>query len=108
MTVETMIEYKKENNRLICAVRSDLIASNIRELRQDLISKIDSDDSWGELILDLHDTESIDSIGVNLLVNLYKKTGSAKKTFKTIGCNKSIADVLSLFRLDQHFEVQTA
>ena len=101
-----MIEYRKKQGSLTCVVKTNLIASNIPDIREDLLARIDQDDKWKELVLDLSDTDVIDSIGVNLVVNLYKKIDSANKSFKTIGCNKSIMEVLKLFRLDQHFKIQ--
>ncbi|MCP4750265.1 MAG: STAS domain-containing protein [Proteobacteria bacterium] len=101
-----MIKFKKENQTLTCIPEVDIIASNIPGLREALLSHLDGDQEWKELVFDCSRIETMDSIGINLIVNVFKKTDADQKTFRMEGCNESVLNVLKLFRLDEHFTLQ--
>lgn len=101
-----MIDFKTDGNKLICIPEVEIIASNVPTMRDALLEKLDADQSWDELVFDCDKIETIDSIGINLIVGLLKKTGSADKAFKVIGCNEPILKVFKLFRLDEQFTVE--
>ncbi|MDH5559914.1 MAG: STAS domain-containing protein [Deltaproteobacteria bacterium] len=102
-----MIDFTKENKTIICKPTFSVIASNVLEMRNQLIVQLEGDTSWEELVLDCEKVETIDSIGVNLIVGLYKKTHSEKKAFKLINCNESLEKILKLFRLDAQFNMES-
>ncbi len=104
-SVETMIEFKKEGDSLFCTPKNDIIASNVPEMRDQLISGLDSQE-WEELIFSCHNVKTMDSIGVNLIVGLFKRADAAGKPFKIIECNEPIQKVLELFRLNEKFPVE--
>ncbi|OGG93665.1 MAG: hypothetical protein A2508_06185 [Candidatus Lambdaproteobacteria bacterium RIFOXYD12_FULL_49_8] len=101
-----MIRFQSDQERLICIPEQEIIASNVPTMRESLIEKLDADSDWKELIFDCHQVETLDSIGINLIVGLFKKTKATSKGFKVIGCNSSIIKVLQLFRLDEQFTVE--
>ncbi len=100
-----MISFKKEENSIVCTPKINLVASNVTAMRDRLLKKIEGME-WEELILDCNQIDTLDSIGVNLVVGLYKKAESTSKQFKMIGCNDALKKVLNLFRLDQKFSVE--
>ena len=99
-----MISFKKEENKIICTPKINLVASNVSAMRDRLLSKIEGLE-WEELIVDCSEIDTLDSIGVNLVVGLYKKAESTSRKFKMVGCNDALKKVLNLFRLDQKFSV---
>ncbi|MCP4757053.1 MAG: STAS domain-containing protein [Proteobacteria bacterium] len=101
-----MIKCKKDDDKLVCVPEIDMVASNVSTMRDVLVKQLDSHD-WEELVVDCNEVETLDSIGVNLIVGLYKKAESANKSFKMIGCNGSIIKVLKLFRLGEKFTVES-
>lgn len=100
-----MIEFKSEQRKIICKPKENLIATNVPALRAELINKLDIHD-WSELIFDCSEVETLDSIGVNLLVGLFKRAESDKRKFKLVGCNDTIKKVLDLFHLNQKLQVE--
>ena len=100
------MEFKRNQGDVICSLKNELIASNVQEMRDELINYLDSNPNWEKFILDCQDIETLDSIGVNLIVGLYKKALAANKGFEIIGCNEAIFKVLKLFRLDEQFTVK--
>lgn len=102
-----MIGFTQQGIRLICRPEVDVVASTVSELRKRLIEHLDAND-WGELIFDCHQVSSMDSVGVNLIVGLYKKAGGADRQFCMINCNEPILKVLKLFRLDEKFTIEAS
>ena len=103
-----MINFSKDSTKLICTPEEDIVASNVPEMRDILITRVDNDHDWSELIMDCSNVKTLDSIGINLIVGLYKKATTANKIFKVTGCSNSLFKVLKLFRLNERFEIITA
>ena len=101
-----MITFKEDGPKLICLPEEEIIASNVPAMRETLIAQLDSNTHWAELIFDCHKVETLDSIGINLIVGLFKKAKVMGNQFKVIGCNPAILKVLQLFRLDEQFPVE--
>ncbi len=103
-----MIEFKRESQILTCIPDKDIIASNIPLMRNKLNSFLAEDPSWEELVFDCGRIKVLDSIGVNLIVNLFKEANKTKKKFKMVGCNDAILNVMKLFRMNEHFTMEPA
>ncbi len=102
-----MIEFKKKDKTLNCMITEDIVASKITEMRNNLASHLDYDQEWEELVFDCSQVKTLDSIGVNFIVGVYKKANSSERKFKIIGCNDLLAKVLRLFKLDEKFTIET-
>ncbi len=100
-----MIDFKKDNNKVICTPKVNLVASNVAVMRDRFLVKLEGIE-WDELIVDCDEVDTLDSIGVNLLVGLFKRAESSGSQFKMIRCSDPIKKVLNLFRLDQKFAVE--
>ncbi|MDT8446252.1 MAG: STAS domain-containing protein [bacterium] len=101
-----MIEFQVEGDRLVCLPVEEIIASNVPTMRETLIEHLDEAKDWNELIFDCHKVETLDSIGINLIVGLFKRARVAGKEFRVVGCNPAMVKVLQLFRLDEQFPVE--
>jgi len=102
-----MIKFIKEGSKIICQPQFSIIASNAMEMRNQLLLQIENDDAWSELILDCDKVEVVDSIGINLIVGLYKKSEDESKKFMVKNCNEPLYKVLKLFRLDEQFILES-
>lgn len=100
-----MISFKIDDRQIVCTPKVNLVASNISVMRDKFITKLEGLE-WDELVVDCTEVDTLDSIGVNLLVGLYKKAESTGSQFKLTGCREPIKKVLNLFRLDQKFSVE--
>jgi anti-anti-sigma factor len=101
-----MIDIKIADKTLTCTIQMEIIASKIPEMRDLLFSQLDKDSTWEKLILDCHLVSTLDSIGVNFLVSVFKKMESEGKRFEIIGCNETVTKVLNLFRLEERFTIK--
>ncbi|MCP4298430.1 MAG: STAS domain-containing protein [Proteobacteria bacterium] len=102
-----MVKFSRNGSSLTCTPQDEMIATNVPEMRDLLVAQIDSDPSWTDLVLDCINVKTLDSIGVNLIVGLFKKAEAGNKIFRVSGCNSSLEKVLKLFRLDDKFEIKT-
>jgi anti-anti-sigma factor len=102
-----MIDIKTVDKTLTCSIRVEIVASKIPEMRDLLFSQLDRDLSWENLVLDCHLVTTLDSIGVNFLVSVFKKMESEGKSFRVIGCNETVTKVLKLFRLEEKFVIES-
>ncbi len=103
-----MIEFDSQDKVIVCKITDEIVASKIPEMRGLLASYLDSNQDWNELIFDCHGVNTLDSIGVNFIVGAYKKAQSSDRVFKILGCNEPVQKVLSLFKLDEKFEIQSS
>jgi len=101
-----MIQFQTSGEQLICVPQQEIIASNVPTMREELIDYLDRESAWEELVFDCQQVETLDSIGINLIVGLFKRARVAEKSFKVVGCNEAIVKVLQLFRLDEQFAVE--
>ncbi len=84
---------------------NNLVASNL-EVQTNVIKE--SFDKYQEIdlvVLNLANVSEIDSMGVNLVVGLYKQTVAKKITFKVSNASRSIINLFNLFKLTSYFEV---
>lgn len=98
-----MIDFVIEEQQLIISPLEDMTSSNVSAMYDMIVDKLKDITPWKLLVLDCQKVKILDSIGVNLIIGLYKKAKSTENTFKIIHCNDSITKVLMLFKLDQHF-----
>ncbi|MBU3914624.1 STAS domain-containing protein [bacterium] len=94
-----MFEIRQEESKITYLPGCSIIAQKVPEMRDELIQELDSRD-WEELIVDCNGVTTIDSIGMNFIVGLFKRTKAQEKKFRITGCNQTVKKVLRVFRLD--------
>ena len=95
-----------ENNQLTLIMTEGLTANKIPEYNQQLESLLLEQDHYQKCILNLSQTNNIDSTGVTFVISLYKKMKSLEKEFTVIGAGEEIQDLFRLMKLDQFFELK--
>lgn len=100
------IQFEFNNNELKCMFEKDIVASAIGEMRESLNFKLTTEQNWENMVLDMEKVEKIDSLGINLIVWLFRMTKSGDKSFKIVGCNEQIMKVFLLFRLQEQFPIE--
>ena len=101
-----MIEAKTEGTFLVCSLRQEITATTVPVLRDKFVEFLQGEADWEEMVLDCRNVETIDSIGVNLVVGLFKQTRTLKRSFRMTGCNPTVLKIVKLFRLDDQFIVE--
>lgn len=103
-----MIEFSRRNDSIICDLPENVVASQIPGMRSRLLSYLEEDSSWNELVFNCLKVQTLDSIGVNFIVGAFKKTNELQKLFRITECNPPVMNVLKMFKLDSKFKIEPA
>lgn len=101
------MKIKKEEEKLYLIPETDLIANRIEELRDYFVKQLKENSDVSHVLLDVSGVDFIDSLGVNLIVGLYRQITSAEKTVEIIGAGKNFMKVANFFRLTSLFSVSS-
>jgi anti-anti-sigma factor len=99
---------KKQNDTLYLIPGTDLVASNVEAQRNDMAEKIHKNSGVSRVVLDVHGVDIVDSLGVNLIIGLYREVSSGSKTFEIIGGSEKFMKVANFFRFPSLFTVRSA
>jgi len=94
-----------ENHTLFLTPETDLVASRIESLRNYFAEKMAAHPETTQVVLDVHGVETVDSLGVNLIVGLYREAAAASKTMEIVGANEKFMKVARFFRLPAIFTI---
>ena len=95
-----------EANTLYIIPETDLVASRIEELRDDMIQELENNPDATGVILDVQGIDIVDSLGVNLIIGLYRQVTAESKTFEIIGAGDKFMKVANFFRFPTLFTVK--
>lgn len=99
------MEAKITDNKLTLHVMGNLVASNLDQQMIAAKEALQSNSSVEAVILDLMNVSEIDSMGINLVVGLYKQSISMQKKFFVTNVSRPILNLFNLFKLTSYFEV---
>ena len=99
------MEWLEADGVLVLRLFNDLTSNNVASVRDSILAKFKASPDYTIFMLDMGGAKKIDSIGVNLIVGLYKTTQLEKKGYELINCSDAILKVLKLFKLDTHFKI---
>ncbi len=99
-----------ENNEKIqnitYSVGEGLTANNISRFSDECESLFNQENQFEEFVLDLGQTENIDSAGVTFVISLFKKIKAMEKSFKVTGANEEVQSLFVLMKLDKFFTME--
>lgn len=99
------MEKLQQDNKIILKLHEDLIAANVRQYNMSVMEMLDQGSAYEELVLDLSETENIDSVGVTFVISLYKACLNEGKDFRVTGGNDDIIQLFRLMKLDEFFDL---
>ena len=86
-------------------LQEGLTANNVQRFNEFLENLIPENNAYESLVLDLNQTENIDSVGVTFVISLYKRMKSNQKVFRVSGASDDVQSLFKLMKLDQFFEM---
>lgn len=95
-----------QGDSIILKLNEDLVASNVKKFNLNVMDLLEEDSDHDELVLDLSETENIDSVGVTFVVSLYKAANNEGRQFRVINSNQDIVQLFKLMKLDEFFEME--
>lgn len=105
-SVKSQLSAKKQGEVLRLTPKSDLVASTVEAHRTSLSKAIE--DASGAVVLDLSSVEQVDSLGITLVLGLFKSCQKAGIAFSIEGVRPDILRVFRLFNLTKFFSIAEA
>lgn len=86
--------------------KGDLVASTVESLRDSMLKALD--DAKVSVVLDISSTKQIDSLGITLVLGLFKSCQKKEIAFSIEGANTDLLRVFKLFNLTKFFSIVEA
>jgi serine/threonine-protein kinase RsbW len=97
---------KKKGDVLRLIPKSDLVASTVEQHRTSMMKALES--AGDKVVLDLSSVELLDSLGITLVLGLFKSCQKSGAAFSIEGVKPDILRVFKLFNLTKFFPVVEA
>ncbi|MCK5544704.1 MAG: STAS domain-containing protein [Desulfobulbaceae bacterium] len=98
---------EKKDGALVLTPEIDLVASGIEKLRDSILAHFKENPDVSKVILDAAEIEVVDSLGVNLMIGLYRQADAESKEFEVINAGEKFMKVAKFFRFLSLFKVKT-
>ncbi len=99
------MDVKVENNVVELIPKNNLVASNLENQLAVARQALEANSKATSVILNLHNVIEIDSLGINLIVGLYKQCQTKGIEFKVTNTARPIVNLFNLFKLTSYFDV---
>ncbi len=97
---------RKDGQTLYLIPETDLIASRIEELRDYFGERLKANGDFTLVSMDVSGVDFVDSLGINLIVGLFRQMSAESKKMEIIGAGESFMKVANFFRLPSIFPVR--
>jgi serine/threonine-protein kinase RsbW len=97
---------KKKGDVLRLIPKGDLVASTVEQHRTSMMKALEA--AGGMVVLDLSSVELLDSLGITLVLGLFKSCQKSGAAFSIEGVKPDILRVFKLFNLTKFFPVVEA
>jgi len=84
----------------------DLVASKIEALRDSFLAKLKSHPSVLKVVFKADNVDVVDSLGVNLIIGIYRQVKSESKEFEITGAGQKFMKVANFFQFPSLFSVK--
>lgn len=91
---------------IMFTISEGLTANKITLYNQNLEELLPESTGYDELILNLAQTNNVDSAGVTFVIGLYKKMKAIEKRFCVAGASEDVQSLFKLMKLDKFFDMQ--
>ena len=83
-----------------------LAAATVKSLHEQMAQYFTDPGKFQKLVVDLSGVKVVDSLGVNLLVGLYKECRKHGKAYQVTHCSPPIRRLFDLYKLTGYFGVE--
>ncbi|MBF0449485.1 MAG: hypothetical protein HQK75_02180 [Candidatus Magnetomorum sp.] len=87
---------------------TDLVASQMEEIRDYFMKELRENVDVDKVSLDAKGIEIVDSLGVNLIIGLYRHVSTESKKFNVINAGEKFMKVANFFRFSTLFDIEKA
>ena len=100
------MKHELSGTELVIVPDDPLAVATIKPLHDQMIHYFADPEKFQKLVIDLAGVKVIDSLGVNLLVGLYKECRKYGKAYQVSHCSQSIRRLFDLYKLTGYFGVE--
>jgi anti-anti-sigma factor len=93
----------READRVVLLPQMDLVAVNLRDLREAMRGALAN--GARELVLDLAKVQMVDSSGIGLLISAHNSLQKAGGQLAVVHASRDLLDLFRMMRIHQHFSV---
>lgn len=94
-----------KENTIEFVAKSNLVASNLDNQLSLIKDTLSKNPNVETIVLNLGNVTEIDSMGINLVVGLYKQVHAENRSFSVTNTSRAILNLFNLFKLTSYFEV---
>ena len=105
-TLRSNLKTEKLDNGMCLRPKGDLVASTVEGVKRSLLRAIEG--AEGQVVLDMAQIKMVDSMGITLVLGLYKTCKAQGLSFEVVGLSPDIHRVFKLFNLTKFFQVTEA
>ena len=98
------MESKTEPGILYLMPGNDMVADRFDEMRTFFLDTLQTN-SEAEVVLDVDGVNVVDSLGVNLIIGLYKELNKSARTFRIINASGKFMKVANFFKFNSLFNI---
>jgi len=98
-------KYGLSKDTLILMPKTDLVASQIEKLRDTFLEQLKENPLVSKVVLKADHIENVDSLGVNLIIGIYRQVNSESKTFEITGAGEKFLKVANFFQFPALFNI---
>jgi anti-anti-sigma factor len=100
-----IMEFVLQGDVLTATLETNLVAANLDRFQAETRQAFNDHPDAKILEFDLKSVTEIDSLGINLVVAIYKEISGRGMTFRVVNTNRQIKNLFKLFKLSSYFEV---
>jgi anti-sigma B factor antagonist len=99
------MEFKLQGDVLTMTLDANLVAANLDRYQAETREVFTKYPEARIMEFDLANVTEIDSLGINLVVAIYKEISGRGLTFRVTNSSRQIKNLFKLFKLSSYFEV---
>jgi ABC-type transporter Mla MlaB component len=99
------MEIQQQGDTLYFTPKTNLIADKIETLRDEFVKGLNKNPTAVTVVLNASYVETVDSLGVNLLIGLYRQVSSESRIFKIEQAGDAFLKLAGFFQLTKIFTI---
>mgnify|MGYP006277608363 CR=1 FL=1 len=99
------MDIRKQDDTLYLIPETNLTADRIENLRNEFMDGLNSNPDASTVIMQADYIDKVDSLGINLIIGVYRQVSSESKTFKITGAGETFLKLAGFFQLTKIFTI---
>lgn len=96
-----------DNGTLYLVPEGNLVASSVENMRDFFMKELRQHTDAERIVLDVRDIDIVDSLGVNLIIGLYRQSLSESRSFGVTNAGDRFMKIANFFRFPSIFSIET-